>query len=297
MKTTLSSMVPDDSGVKTFLPVTQMESEDFNPADIAASQTMSEQALTTITGQGGDLGGGFVPLEGLEDDLLPVTQFFQKTDSLDPKICLHSIAAVNGSARKWKRLVLPGLGRPYSLTWDPPNTIAAQTAYAADSSTVLPSGQDYLLFGTCTPDATWNGQAVRLPPVARDVSGTVKIRLALHTLATGSPTLDSSTFNIYAVANPERYYRVLTVSVNPPDLAANTAVKVRVGLPEGAAKLGDFVAAIPPLALHVDLIFVGCYLEFNPYPFVSLGLHSVSAINDSARDWKFVIIPEGTTLL
>lgn len=78
-----------------------------------------------------------------------------------------------------------------------------------------------------------------------------------------------------------------TVSVNPASIAATTRGTVAVTITGVAAT--DIVVLEPPAALNDDLIYCGHIVTANT---VTIQLYNVtgSAIDDTARDWKYKIV-------
>jgi len=249
-----------------------------DPADLAA-QIAGKQAL------GADIAGTYVamPNSAIEAALAIFSP-------LGAGVCgVHSVAAVNGASLRWKTFTasnvavgIPGgVGLVGTIAVDPP-AIAAQTLWTA--AVALPAelafvgANDLLITGGINP-------GVDLIACPFYMSG-ANIRTSLHAVAAQDGA--ALTYNVIVIRTP----RTTSVSVDPPDLAAQIMAKIAVTVP--GFVLGDLVGVIPPNDLEADLIFTGAYV--SAVDTVTICVHSVAAINGAAKAWRFVRLPGGLAI-
>lgn len=79
-----------------------------------------------------------------------------------------------------------------------------------------------------------------------------------------------------------------TVSINPGSIAAVTRAGTTFTVTGAAA--GDVLVLNPPAALNDDLLYVGAAVTGANEGTVYLYNASGDAIDDSARDWRYVLI-------
>jgi hypothetical protein len=239
------------------------------------------------------IGGGLVPPADLEAYGIPITQsIVDKGTATYFSYHTGPGADANAMANKtWRRICVREMGLKFTVNINPPDNLAAQTLWVTGmAGQYAPSDNDLVLIN-------WNpgyGENGSMPVGCFAVSdyggGQPGLKLALHTLNVTNPGMAALDHDIYIVRNPERYFQVITVDVDPPNIANNQdAVKFDVAIPAGIAQVGDFIAMIPPYDLEADLFPLGAYLSSATN--IKLGLHCISAVNGGSKTWKFVVIP------
>jgi len=246
-----------------------------DPASLAA-QIAGKQVV------GPDLVGTFiaVPSSTLEADLLyfsPLAASFSG---------VHTLAAIDGASKRWKTYAgsvaavgaIPNSGLMGTIAVDPPS-IAAQilwtTAVALPATLAFVGPDDLLITGGAQPGA----DLIQCPFYMSEAN----IRTSLHAVA----AVDGAavTYNVVVIVKPT----TISVDINPPALAAQTALKITVTVP--GVLLGDVIGVIPPNLLEADLIFLGAYASAANE--VQVCVHSIAAVDGGPRTWRFVRFPGG----